>query len=1396
MSAMSTRWDALLGIAIGGVYTLSANCVLAQITPDVTLPNNSMVNINGNTIDITGGTQAGTNLFHSFQEFSVRTGSGAFFNNAVDIQNIVSRVTGGSISNIDGFIRANGTANLFLINPNGIVFGPNARLEIGGSFFASTASSLKFADGTEFRTDGTQTTPLLTISVPLGLQFGANPGKITVQGSGHNLTYDETFGTIRGDVPGLQVQPGRTLALVGGDIVLEGGNLRAESGRIELGSVASPGLVSLTQNDSGFTLGYSGIENFGNILLSQKASVDASGEGGGSIQVQSRQLSVKDGSSILSITSGSKPGGDFTVNATESVELIGESADRKYASSLLTESQGAGSSGNLTINTRKLTATDGAYVSTFITSLGDGGNLTVKASDSVELLGRGIFFGSGLYTATSLGSSGNAGELKVETRNLNVKNSARVFANSEGQGNAGDIFIQASDGLFVSNAGIVSIAGSRAIGKAGNINVTSGSVSLTDGARLEASTFGRGDAGSIFVQAKDSVSVARNSYIFSIVEGGAVGKGGDINITAATLSLKDAGQLGTVVREASATQPAGQGQAGNVNVNVTGAVTIAGVKNGSSSSISSYLGSGAIGKGGNINVTSGSLSLTDGAELDASTFGQGDAGSILVQAKDSVSVANSYIFSTVEGGAVGKGGDINITAATLSLKDAGQLATGVREASTTQPAGQGQAGNVNVNVTGAVTIAGAKDGFSSGILSSLGSGAIGKGGNINVTSGSFSLTDGAQLNASTFGQGDAGSILVQAKDSVSAADSAIFSNVTSGAVGKGGDININAATLSLKDGAILGTFVRRASANQPAGQGQAGNVIIDVPGNVSFDNSRASSTVGSDGGGKGGNIQISADSLSLTNGAELGAYSFGGDAGNVIIDARGNVSFDGNFSGASSTAYSDAEGKGGNIQISADSLSLTNGANLDTNTYGKGNAGNVILDIRGNVSFDGNFSGASSRVTYSGEAKGGNIQISADSLSLTNGAELGASNDGKGDAGNVIIDARGNVSFDNSRASSTVVSDGGGKGGNIQISADSLSLTNGASLDTYSFGGDAGNVIIDVRGNVSFDDSRASSTQYSYGEGKGGNIQISADSLSLTNGAYLSVSNYGKGDAGNIEVTAPQIRLDNRARFNAESESGNGGNINLRVGDLLLLRRGSFISATAGTAQQGGNGGNITINAPNGFIVGVPNENSDITANAFNGSGGKIDINSLGIFNFTQRSREDLVRELRTDNPNELNPQVLQTNDITAFSLTNPTLSGQVTINTPDADQSLGLVELPIVLTDTSNLIADTSCDAIASTDADTDKSKFTITGRGGLPPSPYEPLSSDVVWLDTRLSAITTQQQRSQGSAAKPPSDSDVVKIVPATGWVFDGKGNVTLISHASNANSLGSTPAGCAKK
>jgi filamentous hemagglutinin family protein len=159
-------------------YLLNNNPVQAQITPDQTV--NTEVNTVNNVTEITGGTKANDNLFHSFQNFSLETGNTAFFNNNLEIKNIISRVTGENISNLDGLIRANGNANLILINPNGINFGSNASLDIGGSFLGSTADSVIFADGTVFSAKDTQTNPLLTISVPLGLQIGQNSGDINV----------------------------------------------------------------------------------------------------------------------------------------------------------------------------------------------------------------------------------------------------------------------------------------------------------------------------------------------------------------------------------------------------------------------------------------------------------------------------------------------------------------------------------------------------------------------------------------------------------------------------------------------------------------------------------------------------------------------------------------------------------------------------------------------------------------------------------------------------------------------------------------------------------------------------------------------------------------------------------------------------------------------------------------------------------------------------------------------------------------------------------------------------------------------------------------------------------------------------------------------------------------
>ncbi|MDF5714149.1 MAG: hypothetical protein PUP93_09700, partial [Rhizonema sp. NSF051] len=142
-------------------------------------------------------------------------------------------------------------------------------------------------------------------------------------------------------------------------------------------------------------------------------------------------------------------------------------------------------------------------------------------------------------------------------------------------------------------------------------------------------------------------------------------------------------------------------------------------------------------------------------------------------------------------------------------------------------------------------------------------------------------------------------------------------------------------------------------------------------------------------------------------------------------------------------------------------------------------------------------------------------------------------------------------------------------------------------------------------------------------------VKFPLDLLSSNSGLFSRVRGVGDATAngGNINVTARSIRLDKQGTISTETMLGNGGNITLNVRDILQLRNKSSITASAGTAGAVGNGGNITINTPNGFIVGVPGENSDITANSFSDSGGKIDIKANGIFFLTPLSRQELERE-------------------------------------------------------------------------------------------------------------------------------------------------------------------------
>ncbi|MEH1930168.1 two-partner secretion domain-containing protein [Nostoc sp.] len=623
MPRYRSSWYWELGIvstlAIAGVLTFFESFALAQIQNDRTLGSESSIItpklIDGQPTDqIDGGAVRGTNLFHSFEQFSVSTGRTAYFNNPIDIQNIISRVTGNSISNIDGILKANSTANLFLINPNGIVFGPNASLNIGGSFVASTASSLNFADGTKFSAISPQSTPLLTVSVPIGLQFGTTAAPI------RNQSQAEPDGAVNifGDGVGLQVQQGKTLALIGGDITLDGGNITAEDGSVELGSVAGNSLVSLSPTNQGWAFGYEGVQNFQNIELIKSnqisSTIDTHGEGYSNVQIQGKLVRIAGSYVILVYPLEEQSGGNLTVNASDSV-LLEQNAQ------LFTQSFSTGNSGNINVTTKKLVVRDGAQMQ---------GQLTINASDSVELIsGTPIpvfadgsdLISSGLFSATY--GDKNAGSITINTGKLRIEGGASISTTSESiysyisnqlipaTGKAGNLTVNASESVELigtsPNGSRVSglFSGTQGPGDGGNLTLTTGQLIIKDGAAI-------------------SVSSQARKNVISDLDPNNLGKAGDLNITARSILLDNKGKL---------TAETDSGRGGNITLQVAELLLMR-----HESKITTNAGTtGLSGDGGNITIKApnGFIVATPlgNSDITANAF-SGSGGKIAITAKN------------------------------------------------------------------------------------------------------------------------------------------------------------------------------------------------------------------------------------------------------------------------------------------------------------------------------------------------------------------------------------------------------------------------------------------------------------------------------------------------------------------------------------------------------------------------------------------------------------------------------------------------------------------------------------------------------------------------------------------------------------------------------------------
>ena len=399
--------------------------VSAQVIPDGTT--STTVDVDGT---INNGNRAGGNLFHSFQEFSVPNGGRAFFNNSLDIINIFSRVTGGNISTIDGLLGANGTANLFLINPAGIIFGEGARLDIGGSFYGSTADSIIFPDG-EFSALDTDNPPLITINAPLGLGIRDNPADIVNRSFVQNTA---------GDFVGLEVTLGNTITLVGGNINFEAGEATASGGRIELGGLSTAGTVTI--NGDG-TLNFPEDVPRADITLSNAADVDVRGTDGGSITINARNLNLEGGGFGGSFISagildnsgfGGAQAGNININATGAVNLSGTSIIRNRVNEGAT-----GNSGDINVTAKSLTLTEGSSFSTSTFGQGNAGNVSIDVDGEVLISGNSQGSFSTIFSNTNSETIGNAGNITITAGSLSLEDGGFLNNSTSGQGNPGNI---------------------------------------------------------------------------------------------------------------------------------------------------------------------------------------------------------------------------------------------------------------------------------------------------------------------------------------------------------------------------------------------------------------------------------------------------------------------------------------------------------------------------------------------------------------------------------------------------------------------------------------------------------------------------------------------------------------------------------------------------------------------------------------------------------------------------------------------------------------------------------------------------------------------------------------------------------------------------------------------
>jgi large exoprotein involved in heme utilization and adhesion len=740
------------------------------------------------------------------------------------------------------------------------MFGKGAKLDVQGGFHASTANTLRLGDDGEFNVSNVEQS-ILTVAAPSAFGFlKAKPAAITLQDSQ------------------LAVPTGKSLSLIGGDLSIssslpptvdESGEpifrstLSAQSGRFNLASVASSGEV--IPKKSGLNL--STETKLGPITINNMR-LDLSGEGGGNIFIRGGRFELIN-SSIMGDTIGNQNGGVIDIQveqlklqhsiidgntkslgkASSIILKVDDTLELTDTSGIYNSSQGneanAGSAGNIEIKARQIKLSDGAQIFNGTFGAGEGGSIIIMTADL------SLDFG-GILVSSEEGATGNAGNIEIEAHQLTLMKGGQINASTRSAGKGGSIYIKDAENLNLSGPGkngptgiFSNSEGMEATGQAGNIDIETRQLQLSDGAEISSSTTGTGDGGYITILVTNALNIQQSASIFSISKGeqAHAGKAGEIKIEAHQLTLTEGGNINV------ATKSTGKG--GAIFIKVAEGLTISGYGEFKGhillSGIWSFSRSSEAdaGQAGNIKIEARQLTLKEGGIINSGTFGPGKGGAIIIVITDALTLQSlSYISANSQGkqAHAGQAGEIEITARQLKLLNGAQIGSGT--------GGTGEGNSIIIIVDEALTISGRdKNGNNSGIWSSSASNKAnaGNAGTISVTANTIDLKDGGVI-ATSANNASGGNIEITNSNLLHLQAGAITTDVKNGQ-GNGGEIHIHKPVLAILNNSEILT---------KADQGWGGGIDITADKFIPSADSLldASSRVE----GRSGEIKIEADS--------------------------------------------------------------------------------------------------------------------------------------------------------------------------------------------------------------------------------------------------------------------------------------------------------------------------------------------------------------------------------------------------------------------------------------------------------------------------------------------------------------------------------------------------------